>query len=266
MLTLYFSGTGNSKYIAQVFSEKMGAQCLSIEDDAELAAQIKAHDTIAFCYPIYGSRVPMIMREFAARHMDALAGKKLVILVTQLIFSGDGARVLIDLFPKRHVEVIYAAHLIMPNNVCNFALLRQASEKRTRKQLHKAERQLARICQDIKHGIVKKRGFSAYARVLGSMQGVAWMGGSHNVTPAKGSMEFRAMRDVKIHEDCNACGLCVKACPMNNLRNEQGKIAHNNNCTVCYRCINLCPNKAITVFFHQRPKWQFKGFEVSTKS
>jgi len=34
MLTLYFSGTGNTEYVAKLFSQKMSAKCFSIEDDA----------------------------------------------------------------------------------------------------------------------------------------------------------------------------------------------------------------------------------------
>ena len=52
MLTIYFSGTGNTKYIAELFSQKMGANCLSIEADVDFQAEIIAHDSIAFCYPI----------------------------------------------------------------------------------------------------------------------------------------------------------------------------------------------------------------------
>ena len=78
MLTIYFSGTGNTKCIAQLFSEKMGGACRSIEEDAPFSEEIAAHDTVAFCYPIYGSRVPLIMRAFVAGHLEALKGKKLV--------------------------------------------------------------------------------------------------------------------------------------------------------------------------------------------
>jgi flavodoxin len=65
-LTIYFSGTGNTKYIAGLFSRKMDAACFSIESDVDFSTEIKQHDTIAVCYPIYGSRVPLIMREFVA--------------------------------------------------------------------------------------------------------------------------------------------------------------------------------------------------------
>jgi len=255
---LYFSGTGNSKYIAELFCRNMDADCHSIEEATDFEELIKSNETVGFCYPIYGSRVPLIMREFIAKHMAALKGKKLIIFVTQLIFSGDGARVLCDLFPEKHVDVIYAEHFFMPNNVCNFALLRQTRDKGVYKRMKMAESKMERVCKNIKSGIVKKRGFSAVSRLSGKIQGKPWQGDSRNSHAAEGTMEYRAKHGVKTDADCTAC---VECCPMHNLENRQGKISHKNNCTMCYRCVNLCPQKAITVFFHTKPEWQYKGVQ-----
>jgi len=247
MLTIYFSGTGNTEYIAKLFSDKMDIPCLSVEDDVDFANEIGSHDVIAFCYPIYGSRVPRIMREFVEKHKTTLAGKKLVILVTQLMFSGDGARVFTDMF-EESVDVIYAEHFNMPNNICNTPILKHASKGKIKKYKSRAEKKMANVCKDIKCGKVKKRGFTRFAKYLGNIQGKTWQGG----------IELKAKSAVKIHEDCNLCGLCVKICPMKNLQKED-KIQQLNNCVVCYRCVNRCPKKAITVLFHRRPKWQYKG-------
>ena len=237
----------------------MNAKCFSIEEYKDFTEEIKSHDTIAVCYPIYGSRVPLIMREFVAKHMKGFKDKKLIIFVTQLIFSGDGARVLCDLFPENHLDVIYAEHFFMPNNVCNFALLPQTSEKSMRKQIAAADTKMSRVCQNIKNGKIKKRGFSVIPRFLGKVQGIPWQGNSRNAFVATGTMEYKAKYGVRIDEDCTVCDLCVECCPMKNLEIQQEAIVSKDNCTMCYRCINLCPQKAITVFFHKKPKWQYKG-------
>ena len=231
MIVIYFSGTGNTKYIAGLFSRRMGVECLSIEDDADFSALIAGYDTVVVCYPIYGSRVPLIMREFVSEHTAAFAGKKLAVFVTQATFSGDGARALCDLFPENHVDVIYAEHFYMPNNVCNFKLLRKNSDRNIRERLKRAEKRVDAVCRDIDAGIVKKKGFSALSRSLGKIQGGPWQGSSKNAFAEEGSMEYRAKHCVKVDGDC----------------------------TVCYRCVNKCPQKAITVFFHDKPKWQYKG-------
>lgn len=258
MLVIYFSGTGNTAYAAEMFAEKMGAKCLSIEAEADFGAQIAAHDIIAFCYPIYGSRVPLIMRRFAGKYSQGLQGKKLVVLVTQMAFSGDGARVFTDLFPAGHFDLIYAEHLSMPNNICNF-IFRKPSEKKIEKYLRRVEARLDGICRDINAGVVKRRGFSAFARLLGKSQGKSWQGDSSTIDVNAKSMEAKAKSGVKIDADCTVCGACAARCPMKNLEKTDDKIIHKDNCTVCYRCVNLCPTRAITTFIHKKPKWQYKG-------
>jgi ferredoxin/flavodoxin len=248
ILTLYFSGTGNSKFIAELFAAQMGGEALSIEEKADFSGLIQNADTVAFVYPIYGSRIPRIMREFVKAHLGELDGKKLVILCTQLMFSGDGARCFMDLLPNASAEVLYAGHYNMPNNVNNFWLLHRTSDKAVRRLVRKARQKTARICADIKNGKVRKHGFNSLSRLMGLLQGM-WM-------PA---LEQGMMRSVRIGGNCTGCGLCVKRCPMHNLTLLDGKAEAGGNCTSCYRCINLCPERAIAIYFNGRVKWQYRG-------
>jgi len=259
-LTLYFSGTGNTKYIAELFSRKMDASCFSIEDEINFVQEIKSHDTIAFCYPVYGSRVPRNMREFTAKHMSDLNGKKIIIFITQMLFSGDGARVFTDMFWDGSIEVIYAEHFKMPNNVSNILIFREQSTKKIQKYIINADAKMSVVCDNIKNGIVKKRGFSFFSQILGKIQGKSWQGNSKEIYPALASIENKAKTGVIIHKSCNTCNLCVKICPVKNHINVNGKIKQKGNCIVCYRCVNKCPKRAITVMMlNIRPRWQYKG-------
>ena len=248
MIMLYFSGTGNSKYIAELFCRHMDAECYSIEDDIDFEKLIKSNETIGFCYPVYGSRAPRILREFAVKQRETLKNKKLIIFCTQVLFSGDGARSFTDIFPRGHIKVMYAEHFLMPNNVCNFFLTPLESEKKVERYVMNAERKMQLVCENIKAGVIKKRGFNIISRLLGLPQGV--------FVPL---LERKARKSVKINAGCNQCGLCVSLCPMDNLINENGKITHKNNCIACYRCINKCPEKAINVFVNGRIKKQYNG-------
>ena len=248
MVVVYFSGTGNSRFVAGVFGDEMGADCYSIEDCVDFAGLIAAHDVIAFCYPVYMSRVPRIMREFVARHMDVLFGKQIVIFCTQLLLSGDGARAFAALFPKNHVQILYAEHFFMPNNVNNLAILPMPSAKTVKKCMARARLKMKKVCNNIRRGKVKRRGFNPISRILGLPQGVF----IHKT-------ERLANNNLRINSDCNQCGLCVKICPMKNLMlaENDGKITHNGNCTMCYRCLNQCPQKAINVLFKGKVKKQY---------
>ena len=260
MLTLYFSGTGNTKYAAELFSRKMNAKCFSIEEKIDFSVEIKAHEVVAFCYPIYNSRVPRIMRMFAHEHMASLIGKKVVILVTQQKFSGDGARVFTDLFADGAIEVIYAEHFDLQQNMGNipvWSALFTPSIKTNQRYIQKTDAKMNIVCNNIKNGIVKKRGFSKISKILGYIQGKPWQKDTSAIAPTR--LEKKLTGGVRIHEDCTTCNLCVGICPMKNLMNNDGKIEHLNNCTLCYRCTNRCPQKAITVYIHRKPKWQYNG-------
>jgi len=263
MLSIYFSGTGNTKHIAQIFSQKMNAECLSVEDSIDFSAMLKAYETLVFCYPIYHSRVPLIMRKFVQKHMAYIQGKNIIILVTQQAFSGDGARVFTDLFAKGAINVIYAEHFNMQQNMGNIPIwssLFKPSDKSNKRYIKKTEAKMNIVCSNVKNNIVKKRGFNKLSKILGYIQGKPWQKNTSEITPAR--LEKRLMKGVRIHDHCNVCNLCVAICPMKNLACKDDKITHLNNCTVCYRCVNRCPKKAITVYIHRKPKWQYSGMDT----
>jgi ferredoxin len=248
MIMLYFSGTGNSKYIAELFCRYMSAGCYSIEEKLDFGQLITSEETIGVCYPVYGSRVPRIMREFAQKHIGFLKNKKIIIFCTQLIFSGDGARAFTDLFPHGFIEVIYAEHFFMPNNVINFFMLPLTNDRKIKKCIAKAEEKMKLVCGNLEKGIVKRRGFNIISQALGLAQG-AFMP----------KIEKKALDSLVINNYCSQCRLCVGICPMHNLEYQNEKIGHKRNCTMCYRCVNRCPQKAITVFFHGKVKDQYRG-------
>jgi len=248
MVMFYFSGTGNSKYVAELFSQNMKIPCHSIEEGIDFAELISAGDVVGFCYPIYMSCVPRIMREFVAQHITALKGKKIIIFCTQLWHSGDGTRRFAALFPKNYIDVIYTEHFFMPNNMNDIPLLPVASEKSMKKTLAREKRRMDTVCNNIKNGKVKRRGFSFVSHLLGIPQAIFLS-----------AVERRANRVVRIDGDCTQCGLCVDICPMKNFSIVDGEVKHNGNCTMCYRCNNKCPHKAISLLIPGKVKKQYMG-------
>ena len=252
MIMFYFSGTGNSKYIAELFSKTMNIACHSIEEKNNFAELITAEETIGFCFPVHGSRVPRIMREFVIRHLKLLKGKNLIILCTQMIFSGDGARAFTDIFPRGSTNVLYAEHIVMPNNVCNLFFLPLLKDEKAKKCVKKAEQKVQSICNEITNGRIRRRGFNPVSQALGLIQGVFYPG-----------FERTGLDRVWIDSDCDTCLLCVSACPMNNIVYENKTLTTKNNCTLCCRCINLCPQKAIAIYLHTKVKKQYRGVDRS---
>ena len=250
MVMIYFSGTGNSKFIAELFSKNVNGKCHSIEENIDFNQLISSEEIIGFCYPVYGSRVPRIMREFSKKYMEKLKNKKVIIFCTQYIFSGDGARAFIDIFPKDFFSVIYSEHFLMPNNVCNIFFLSIPNKTRIEKYTKKASQKMLHVCNNIYKGIIKRRGFNILSKILGLFQGIFMP-----------KFERKALNSVLINDDCIKCSICVSICPMKNLEYQNSRIVQKSNCTICYRCINKCPKKAITVFIKGKIKKQYIGIE-----
>ena len=98
-------------------------------------------------------------------------------------------------------------------------------------------KRLDTVCNNIKNGIIKKRGWSIFSSLLGKTQNVGYP-----------KIEEKARHSFHADDTCTKCGLCVRICPMNNLEIVNGQVIQKDNCTICYRCVNACPKQAATVF------------------
>ncbi len=114
MTGIYFSGTGNSKYAAEVFCREYGQEekAFSIEDDNVLEA-IKNDDVLVFAYPVQYSTVPKILRDFITEHKEVWQHKKVFVIATMGLFSGDGSGILGQLLQKYGATVLGGLHLKM---------------------------------------------------------------------------------------------------------------------------------------------------------
>ncbi|MDC7125894.1 MAG: flavodoxin domain-containing protein, partial [Spirochaetales bacterium] len=95
----YFSGTGNTKYAMDKLCNYLtelncDTKAYSIEKITTDSANgiIKESDITIIGYPIYGSDLPDIMHDFINK-LSPVSGKKLGVIATQLLFSGDGSSV-----------------------------------------------------------------------------------------------------------------------------------------------------------------------------
>jgi ferredoxin len=248
MIVFYFSGTGNSRWVAEQFASALGSKCCSIEEGVNVPALVAEEEIIGFCYPVYGSCVPRPMREFVVANREALSGKRFVILSTQLFFSGNGAQALCAFLPGGEKNVIYAEHIKMPNNIANFPLFPVKNGTQNAKCIQNAKEKVERAGRELACGIIRRRGFHGLSIIMGKTQSAFWP-----------RLEQKASKDVRVSDACIRCGLCARICPMHNLSLGENGIEQAGRCAVCYRCVNTCPEQAITTLIHQRPRKQYRG-------
>lgn len=238
MVGIYFSGTGNTKYCISKFVSKYddSASIISIEDSASVEA-IKDNDVIVFAYPIYYSSLPKIVSDYIKSNKDIFNGKKIFIIVTMGLFSGDGAGCSARLFKKYGAEVIGGLHLKMPDCIGDEKALKKPLEK-NKQIVHEADNKIQNALQKMKNGNPTKEGLNIFYHAAGLFGQRLWF--------------YNKTRDysnkLKIDKSmCIGCGLCSSICPMNNIKVIDKKAEPQGKCTMCYRCVNNCPKQAITL-------------------
>lgn len=238
MIGVYFSGTGNTKHCIERFCEKYetNTKCISIEDD-NVIEEIKKYDMIIFAYPIYYSSLPKIINDFIKENKNIWKDKKIFIITTMGLFSGDGAGCSARLFKKFGAEIIGGAHIKMPDCIGDVKALKKPLEE-NRQIVRNADKKIDEVVEKIKNNIPSRDGLDLHNHIAGLFGQRLWF-----CTKTKNYTD-----KLKIDsEKCMGCGKCVEICPMENISLKSGKATPSNSCTMCYRCVNNCPKQAITL-------------------
>lgn len=238
MIGLYFSGTGNSKYAVEVFVQEYepGAKAYSIEDKQAVDA-IKNNKELVFGYPVQYSSVPKFLCDFIEHNGTLWKEKKIFIIATMGLFSGDGAGVLARMLKRHGAEIVGGLHLKMPDSIADEKVLKHSPEE-NRRLVEVAGIKIKNAAVAMKAGNTPQEGLGFFCRMAGFFGQRLYFG-----------YKTKSYTD-KINIDrkkCVGCGKCVELCPTGNISMQNGVVCGSNTCTMCYRCVNHCPKQAITL-------------------
>lgn len=238
MIGVYFSGTGNTRYCVETFLKEYDAdaQAFSIEEDC-VPHHIREQEEIVIGYPVYYSNIPKILQDYIADHQDIWKDKKVFVIATMGLFSGDGAGVLARLLQKHGAVIIGGLHLKMPDSICDEKVLKR-SLSQNRLLIKSTEQKIRNAAKQTKNGYPPREGLGFACRLAGLFGQRLYF-----------YHKTRCYSDeLKIDTDkCIGCGKCVGLCPMKNLYLKNEKAVSGSRCTMCYRCANKCPTQAITL-------------------
>lgn len=238
MIGIYFSGTGNSRYAVEFFCNEYNeaTKAFSVEDDNIIEA-VKNEELLVFAYPVQYSTVPKILRDFIIENKELWNSKKVFIIATMGLFSGDGAGMLGRLLQQYGAEVLGGLHLKMPDSIGDEKALKRPLNK-NKELVKKAEQKIRKSAQLLKSGKPTREGIGVLYHLAGFFGQRLYFGHKTKSYSDK----------LRVDEDkCIGCGKCEKLCPMNNIKIVDKKVVQNNRCTMCYRCINNCPKQAMTL-------------------
>ena len=126
LIGIYFSGTGNTKFCVDKFLAEYdnSKNTFSIEDKCTLD-KIKNNHEIVIGYPVQYSNIPKILRDYVMSNQYIWKGKKVFIIATMGLFSGDGAGILARLLNSYGAVISGGLHLKMPDSIGDVKVLKR---------------------------------------------------------------------------------------------------------------------------------------------
>lgn len=232
-MILYFSGTGNSEYIAK----QVGKQ---IDDEViNLFSKIREHDYSAvnsdkpwvIVVPTYSWQIPHIVRDWLLK-ADLQGSKEVYFILTCGSSIGDAQRSIKELCEVKQLNHMGCIGIVMPENY--IALFKAPDDEKAREIISKAVQSLS----DITECISQNKPFNT--RKTNIINRIS--------TTVSNKLFYKfIVKDKPFYtkDSCTSCGLCERVCPMGNIKLTEGKPVWNGNCTHCMACICSCPAKAI---------------------
>ena len=226
----YFSGTGNSKWVAEELARRTGDEVQSIaalQKDGSVSVYANCGSRIGVVFPIYAWGAPLIVERFC-KSLTMMEGVYAYAVCT----CGDEAGLAMKRL-KKMLAFRAAWSVAMPNNyVIGFDLDTPELEA---KKVEAASLKLEGVAKSI------LAGESVYEVNEGS--GARLKTGF--IRPMFNTFA-RSTRSFSVDDNCNSCGLCERICPVDAIELQNGKpVWVKKHCTQCLGCINRCPQRAI---------------------
>lgn len=237
-LLLYFSGTGNTKFIAEKIQDDFMKQNYtlhkkSIEDTKVI--YIDNYDFLILGYPIYCMYPPIFFINYVKNNIPPCKEEKQVILFANMAANTKSDfKELEKILNEKNYKVVLTKTFQMPNNYVLDGKYKLTKE-------HLIEGILNNTINDV-HSLVKDFINKNYKK-----ENMMWPMGKFFKILSISSTKYmnNTVKNFSVNETCTKCMKCKNNCPRKNISFIDNKIVFNNNCILCTRCINGCPVNAI---------------------
>ena len=239
-MIFYFTGTGNSLWVAETVAKSFSDKAIAISDYFENDAMsppeviLSPEESIGFVFPVYSWGIPPIMSEFIKKlHLKSYNGQTIFGIFTCGDECGYTKEMFLKLINEKGLECNHTYSIQMPNNYIVFPGFGIDSKELETSKIENAKLALPNIIK----AIHDNKPINEYTK------GSASYMKSRIIYPlfcryAMSSSPFHTT------DKCTICGLCVKICPTKNITITE-KPGWGNHCTQCLACIHRCPERAI---------------------
>lgn len=237
----YFSGTGNSKWVAEKIAEKTGDTLVNVSDyvnENGISIEVKRGEIAGFIFPVYAWAVPDFFMKFI-RSIKIEEGAFCFAVCT----CGDEAGLSMKKL-SREINLSSAYSIKMPNNYIIGYDVDTAQD--VSKKIEAARIKLEAVIDDV----INRRSVwdvfeGSNAFLKSSLASVMFNRFGKNTKP------------FSVDGTCISCGICERICPTRNISLKEGKPVWGADCLMCLACINRCPERSIQYGASTRKKGRY---------
>lgn len=228
-MILYFTGTGNSEFVAKRIAEKIGdAEIVNLGALIKSGGLLKAENAekLIFVYPTYAGRMPIFLAKYLQK--QKFKDGAIAFFVTTCGGSGGNQSQNLKSFcDGLRLKFMNFFYVLMPENY--IALFSAPTIEREKTIVNKAKLVIDSVSKKIANDVELKHitGFSKspYNKMFYKF-----------IVKSKG---------FHVQETCVGCGKCADVCVLNNIELVKDRPHWGEVCTHCMACINNCPTEAI---------------------
>lgn len=228
----YYTGTGNSLWVARTLAEELGDTELISIPAVKTASQESEADCIGLVFPVYMWGIPASV----IRLVDSFAALTPKYLFAVAVNAGQVAGTLVQMekLVKVHRMSLEAGfEITMPSSYIPWG--GPGPQEKLQKLFEAARKKIGTIALAVRE---KKR--------VPVEQGPLWQRVLFSSVlyrmsfPRVPSMD----REFWVDDRCNGCGTCQRVCPADNINIREGRPVWNQRCEQCFACLQWCPREA----------------------
>lgn len=245
-IIFYFTGTGNSLYVAKEISDNfVGIPNALAEEKFNYEQYVK----VGFVIPLYFMGMPKLVNEFI-NNVNIPDSAYIFCVVTRAYTKGNVLSEIDKILQKQRKRLDYGKYISFPDSYIRWA---GASDEAAQEKLFsKSKKQLDNIKKEV-----------ADNKIHVDKEGIILKGSSYIINSFWKSTLKTKNKTFKTSNDCIKCGVCLKACPSQNIKLDGKLIKWGEKCQDCMACVQSCPHKAIYFNKKTESKRRYRNPNIS---
>lgn len=252
-MIVYFSGTGNSRFVAKRIAAATGDQLFDSFEciRGDKGAVFTEPGVYVFVSPIYVSAPPMVFLDFI-RQSRFPNDCRAYFVMTCAGGMGGAPAYCRKLSAEKGFTYLGTAEVEMPQNY--IAMFKTGTPEENKAKIEAALPVVDRIAESIRS-----------CRELPDPGMKSWEYISTVMVLEPYYKGFMSAKAFSATDKCIGCGKCASVCPFGNITLQDKKPVWGAHCTHCMACINLCPKEAIEYGKGTKKKLRYLGPDILMK-